>query len=117
MSRPEPNMSGLSLAANDRSRRRAAITLDDIREADGKAISEPKTVSQEASKPGRGKAKKEKAAADPKVVVTFRVAPEIHAELVRIAGMHGQPQSYAMRKVLEQWISQSQEKREEILKT
>lgn len=125
MARPEINMNALNL---DRERR-AKITVQDIRSADAMVSQKevtandgkehvapaPDSAVENTPKTSRRKAIKAKSASESKVVISCRIPADVHAELTRIAALHGQPQSYTLNKVLAQWMARSQDKREEIL--
>jgi hypothetical protein len=101
------------------------ISLSEVQEARShvtgessvKTQPEEKTVQPEVkdSSPKKETVKKQPVEKADKVVAAFRVSDEIAQEVARVASLHGHKASYAYRKILDQWMKASPEKREQIL--
>lgn len=126
MSRPELR-TDLSLDAIAR-KRRSKLTVGDIAHANGEepqdaadakgtdtAASSPAAKPEAARAPRKPRGPK-KAAGAGKVMVSFRLPPDVRDELERVGQLHSQPASFVIRKLIDQWAARSQDKREEILK-
>lgn len=124
MSRPEVD---IDLSFDDGRKRRAGLTVADIERVTGEATAPRSTgpgLLSEASGSDNEPAAAPKAPKKTKAVkqveggsrmISFRLANNARAELERVSQLHSQPASFVIKKLIDQWMAKSPEKREEIL--
>lgn len=123
MARPEVKF---DMSLNDDRKRRASLTVEDIEKATGDPTPKPAAAPNprqdaQSERPGREPQKaprKQKAvqhAEKSTRMISFRLANEARAELERVSQMHSQSAPFVIKKLIDQWLAKSQEKREEIL--
>ena len=104
---------------------RPEVTLEDVSqarkqvasdfEAQADLASQPEGLTAEQGKTWQKRQPKKKPQASASAQVNIRLPQETYDEVARISALHGQAPTYVVRKLIDQWMSKSQEKREEIL--
>ncbi|WP_419270857.1 hypothetical protein [Paracoccus sp. T5] len=111
---------------DDARKRRTTLTVADIERVTGDPTPKPPqaTLPTPQSEPASDVPEAQRTQRKPKVAkkagginktVSFRLNADAREELERVARLHSQPAGFVIKKLIDQWLAKSQEKREEIL--